>query len=152
MVYHLPTNAEMQEMLVPFSLGREDPLEQDRKWQPTPVFLPRKYNGHRSMVGYSPWSHKELDTVELSHTHTLVYCKLTFLENVEFPLFPLSSCLVYMHAWATVMLVEGKRMFRHFFALYWGKPKFNCVLYSVGCQEAVLDKTSNVISIGKLWP
>ena len=39
------------------------------------------------MVGYSPWSHKELDTVELTHTHihththTLVYCKLTFLEN-----------------------------------------------------------------------
>ena len=40
----------------------------------------------------------------LSHTHThthtppLVYCKLTFLENAEFPLFPLSSCLVYICA------------------------------------------------------
>ena len=29
-----------------------------RKWQPTPVFLPGKSHGQRSMVGYSPWSHK----------------------------------------------------------------------------------------------
>ena len=26
-----------------------------RKWQPTPVFLPRKFHGLRSLVGYSPW-------------------------------------------------------------------------------------------------
>ena len=25
------------------------------KWQSTPVFLPRKFHGQRSMVGYSPW-------------------------------------------------------------------------------------------------
>ena len=28
-----------------------------RKWQPTPVFLPEKLHGQRSLVGYSPWSH-----------------------------------------------------------------------------------------------
>ena len=32
-----------------------------RKWQPTPVFLPGKSHGQRSLVGYSPWGHKELD-------------------------------------------------------------------------------------------
>ena len=32
-----------------------------RKWQPTPVFLPRKSHGWRSLVGYSPWGCKELD-------------------------------------------------------------------------------------------
>ena len=32
-----------------------------RKWQPTPVFLPRKSHGQRSLVGYSPWSCKESD-------------------------------------------------------------------------------------------
>ena len=32
-----------------------------RKWQPTPVFLPREFHGQRSLVGYSPWGHKELD-------------------------------------------------------------------------------------------
>ena len=30
-----------------------------RKLQPTPVFLPWKSHGQRSLVGYRPWSHKE---------------------------------------------------------------------------------------------
>ena len=29
-----------------------------RKWQPPPVFLPGKSNGHRSLVSYSPWDCK----------------------------------------------------------------------------------------------
>ena len=38
------------------------------KWQPTPVFLPGKPHGQRSLVGYSPWGHKESDkTEQLSH-------------------------------------------------------------------------------------
>jgi len=35
-----------------------------RKWQPTPVFLPGKSHEQRSLAGYSPWSHKELDTTQ----------------------------------------------------------------------------------------
>ena len=35
------------------SLGREDPLE--KEMQPTPVFLPGKPQGWRSLVGYGPW-------------------------------------------------------------------------------------------------
>ena len=31
------------------------------KWYPTPVFLPGKFHGQRSLVGYSPWGCKELD-------------------------------------------------------------------------------------------
>ena len=38
-----------------------------RKWQPTPVFLPGKFHGLRSLVGYSPWGHKELDMTEPLH-------------------------------------------------------------------------------------
>ena len=41
-----------------------------REWQPTPVFLPEESHGQRSLVGYSPQGHKELDTTErltLSH-------------------------------------------------------------------------------------
>ena len=30
-----------------------------RKWQPTPVFLPGECHGQRSLVGCSPWGHKE---------------------------------------------------------------------------------------------
>ena len=35
-----------------------------RKWHSTPVFLPGRSHGQRSLVGYSPWGHKELDTTE----------------------------------------------------------------------------------------
>ena len=35
-----------------------------RKWQPTPVFLPGKSHGQRSLVGYSPWDCKESDMTE----------------------------------------------------------------------------------------
>ena len=35
-----------------------------RKWQPTPVFLTEKSHGQMSLVGYSPWGHKELDMTE----------------------------------------------------------------------------------------
>ena len=35
-----------------------------RKCQPTPVFLPGKSHGQRSLVGYSSWGLKELDTTE----------------------------------------------------------------------------------------
>ena len=38
-----------------------------RKWQPTPVLLPGKSHRRRSMVGYSPWGHKEVDTAERLH-------------------------------------------------------------------------------------
>ena len=35
-----------------------------RKWQPTPVLLPGESHGWRSLVGYNPWGHKELDTTD----------------------------------------------------------------------------------------
>ena len=46
-----------------------------RKWQPTPVFLPGKSHGRRSLVGYSPWGRKELDTTEWFHTFTHIHWK-----------------------------------------------------------------------------
>ena len=49
------------------SLPAEPP---GKNWQPTPVFLPGESHGQRSLVGYSPWGHKELDTTEQAHTHT----------------------------------------------------------------------------------
>ena len=38
-----------------------------RKWQPTPVLLPGKSRGLRSLVGYSPWGGKQSDTTERLH-------------------------------------------------------------------------------------
>ena len=60
-VKYLPTKWKTQVG----SLGREDPWR--RKRQPTPVLLPRKSHGRRSLVGYSPWGRKELDTTERLH-------------------------------------------------------------------------------------
>ena len=34
---------------------------------PTPVLLPGKFHGRRSLGGYSPWSHEESDTTERLH-------------------------------------------------------------------------------------
>ena len=40
-----------------------------RQWHPTPVLLPGKSHGWKSLVGYSPWGHKESDTTERLHFH-----------------------------------------------------------------------------------
>ena len=52
-----------------------------RAWQPTPVFLPGESHGQRSLAGYSPRGHEELDTTDATyhthtHTHTQPSCKL----------------------------------------------------------------------------
>ena len=45
-----------------------------RKWQPTPVLLPGKSHGQRSLVGYSPCGCKKSDTTEQLHfTHFILY-------------------------------------------------------------------------------
>ena len=44
-----------------------------RKWQPSPVPLPGKLHGQRSVVGYSPWGRKESDTTEQLHFTSLCF-------------------------------------------------------------------------------
>ena len=61
MVKRLPTTQETGVQ----SLGWEDLLE--KEMEPTPVFLPGKSYGRRSLIGYSPWGHKESDTTEQLH-------------------------------------------------------------------------------------
>ena len=57
--------------LISFRIDWLDPLPVQRyyplfmgKWQPTPVLLPGKSHGQRSLVGCSPWGRKESDTTE----------------------------------------------------------------------------------------
>ena len=40
-----------------------------RKWQPTPLFLPGKSHGQRSLVGYSPWGRRVRHDWGAEHTH-----------------------------------------------------------------------------------
>ena len=66
---HLP----MQEMQVR-SLGWQ--ITWSGKWQPTPVFLPGKFHGQKSLAGYSPWDCKKLDLTEHTHACTSFYLRL----------------------------------------------------------------------------
>ena len=50
-----------------------------RRWQPTPVFLLGKSHGWRSLVGYSPWHHKESNMTEQFHFHFLFNNFLYFI-------------------------------------------------------------------------
>jgi len=64
-----------------------------REWQPTPVFLPEKFHGQRSLEGYSPWGSKESDTTERlslsshpSSLEVLIY-RVILPDNNRFSLF-----------------------------------------------------------------
>ena len=52
-----------------YAFGFSQFTYQRRQWQPTPVSLPGKSHGQRNLVGYSPWSHEELDMTERLHFH-----------------------------------------------------------------------------------
>ena len=49
-------------------------LERRRQWHPTPVLLPGKSHGQRSLVGCSPWGREESDTTERLHFHFSLSC------------------------------------------------------------------------------
>ena len=45
-----------------------------RRWHPTPVLLPGKSHGRRSLVDCSPWGREESDTTERLHSHFSLSC------------------------------------------------------------------------------
>ena len=45
-----------------------------RQWHPTPVLVPGKSRGRRSLVGCSPWGREELDTTERLPFHFSLSC------------------------------------------------------------------------------
>ena len=45
-----------------------------RQWHPTPVLLPGKSHGQKSLVGCSPWGHTELDMTERLNFHFSLSC------------------------------------------------------------------------------
>ena len=46
-----------------------------RQWHPTPVLLPGKSHGRRSLVGCGPWGREESDTTEWLHFHFSLSCR-----------------------------------------------------------------------------
>ena len=49
-------------------------IEDFYKWHPTPVLLPGKSHGQRSLVGCSPWGREESDMTERLHFHFSLSC------------------------------------------------------------------------------
>ena len=58
--------------------------------QPTSVFLPGELHGQSSLVGHSPWGHKEIDTTEHTHTYMNKYWFLNLLHRI-----PIFSKIMY---------------------------------------------------------
>ena len=62
------------------SLGWEDPPEKEMAIHS--ILLPGKSHGHRSLVGYSPWGHKETDTTEQFHFTSVALRRSTVLRII----------------------------------------------------------------------
>ena len=56
---------------LPFLPGNIHLLSGSRQWQPTPVLLPGRSHGRRSLVGCSLWDREESDRTERLHFHAL---------------------------------------------------------------------------------
>ena len=54
-----------------------NPIGRRRQWHPTPVLLPGKSHGRRSLVGCSPWGREELDMNERLQFHFSLF---TFMQ------------------------------------------------------------------------
>ena len=57
-----------------YEIKRHQLLRRRRQWHPTPVLLPGKSHGRRSLVGCSPWGRSELDVTEWLPFHFLFLC------------------------------------------------------------------------------
>ena len=55
-------------------VGHDWVTNRRRQWQPTPVLLPGKSHGQRSLVGCSPWGREESDMTEWLHFHFSLSC------------------------------------------------------------------------------
>ena len=74
-----------------------------RKWQPTPVLLPGKSYGQRSVVGYSPWGRKESDATK--HLQFTSLCSSAFSKT---------SWNIWKFT-VHVLLKPGSENFEHYF-------------------------------------
>ena len=77
-----------------------------RKWQPTALFLPGESHGQRSLVGYSPGSHKDSNMTKLTcahaHTHTYTHTHKHTPSILSFYWQPETQI--------SILLLEGKKI------------------------------------------
>ena len=64
-----------------------------RKWQPTPMFLPGKSHGQRSLAGYSPQGHKRVrHNLATEHHHQIS----PYIYQLTLPLYCQSCSTLYL--------------------------------------------------------
>ena len=96
-----------------------------RKWQPTPVLLPRKFYGWRSLVGYSPWDRKDSDTTEWLSLTSLYMS----IPN-SFPLWYPKICLLCL--WVCFWIAAGKKI------ICWISPlRFFEIFFNIHCEKKI---------------
>ena len=134
----------MQETQV-WSLGQKIPWR--RKWQPTPVFLPGKSYGQRSLTGYSPWGCKRVryDLVTKQQHCYYYYCMNWCLERCSINLwtmvistwFQVTSTLLFLFSIIWNFLVNMQYFLKNlklFFKKIHMKYSRRCSLE--GCSSA----------------
>ena len=89
---HLPVQEMKQTQVQP--LGREDPLEKEMATHSS--VLAWTAHGQRSLVGYSPWGHRELDTTEIMSVLLCTLCKTWHLTCTVSLSWMLSLSLFYV--------------------------------------------------------
>ena len=66
--------AQSRTRLKRLSSSSSSEIPRRRQWHPTPVLLPGKSHGQRSLVGCSPWGCSESDTAGRLHFHFSLSC------------------------------------------------------------------------------
>ena len=117
-----------------------------RKWLPTPVPLPGKSHGQRSLVGYSPWGHKESDTTEWLHSLSCItgrfFTSWTTREAWE-PI-PQQVYLSYLPWRDSLMLCPRWHMTSIFSAVVFSNIKIWNSLISRGIKKIQLDTSAKM--------
>ena len=126
---------------------------QRRQWHPTPVLLPGKSHGRRSLVGCSPWGLEESDMTERLHFHFSLLCigegngnplQCSCLENPRDGVAQSWTRLKWLSSSSMIFRIprkKGGRIFttfdqaldkKHFWIIsYWVVVFFNVVIYPV---------------------
>ena len=78
-------------------------IPQRRKWQPTPVFLPRESHEQRSLVGYNPQGCKEPDMTEVTFHK---YAPISVSHLSVFSLFTITVQTVPLLCWYPQLTVK----------------------------------------------
>ena len=117
-------------------------LCQRRQRHPTPVFLPGKSHGQRSLVGCSPWGFKELDMTERLHFHALEKEVATHSSVLAWRIpgmaepgvLPSMGSHRVGHDWSDLTAAAAAFLYIHFTALHtfytWQTPPHPFMIYS----------------------